>query len=196
MKILYLILLILIAFSCNDKKVKSSLTESKEQVELKTDHKKEAEINDIKNEEKIDDTKDTIIVTDSISIEFFALKFINGYVEDCNKMKESLGITPWVNSNNYSTTNFKNKLETLIDKADKENPGYGLGFDPIFDAQDYPDDGFELNEIDSISNYLTVRGKKNWKGFEITMKIKKVKNQWLVDGCGVVNIPKEKQSIR
>ena len=154
-----------------------------EETLIETDNIKEENIND---KEKVD----------SSSIEFFALKFINGYVEDCNKTKERLGITPWVNSNNYSTKNFKNKLETLIQEANKKDPEYGLGFDPIFDAQDYPEDGFELNKIDSISNYLTVKGKKNWKGFEITMKIKKENNQWLVDGCGVVNIPRGKQSIR
>lgn len=124
-----------------------------------------------------------------------SLIFINGYVENCNKMKESLGAIEWVNSNQLSTTEFKLQLSKIINEAEEEDPEYGLGFDPIFDGQDYPEEGFELVEYDSVSNYLIVRGKK-WKDFEVTMKVKKENDKWYIEGCGIVNIPKEKQSKR
>ena len=123
------------------------------------------------------------------------MKFINDYVENCNKRKEQIGIVEWVNSNQDVSTEFKVKLTKMIEDAYKSEPDYGLGFDPIFVAQDYPDKGFKLAEFDSNSNYLTVEA-KTWTGFAIRMKVTKVNKKWLVDGCGVINIPKNKQAER
>jgi hypothetical protein len=187
MKNLYLILLILIAFSCNDKKEK---TDFKEKNELINENKKEPKIENVLSEEN---TK--VQLEDTISKTYVALKFINDYVVNCNKMKEQIGIVEWVNSNQDVSQEFKGELTKMIEDAYKSEPDYGLGFDPIFDAQDYPDDGFKLTEFDSISNYLTVEA-KTWKGFVIKMKIKKANNKWFVDGCGVINIPKNKQAER
>lgn len=180
MKNSYLILLILIALSCNNKKEQVDLTETKGQIE-------------IKKEEKTKSTK--VQLEDTTRITSGALKFINDYVTNCNKMKEQIEIVKWVNSNQDVSKEFKTELTKMIEDAYKSDPEYGLGFDPIFDAQDYPDDGFKLTEFDSISNYLTVEA-VSWKGFTITMKIKEVNKKWLVDGCGVINIPKTKQAER
>lgn len=67
-------------------------------------------------------------------------------------MKESIGIIEWVNSNNLTTNRFKNEVKTIIEDAYSEEPELGLGFDPIFDGQDYPDEGFELESFDSKTN--------------------------------------------
>ncbi|MBU2951824.1 hypothetical protein KO493_14080 [Tamlana agarivorans] len=187
MKNLYLILLILIAFSCNDKKEK---TDFKENNGLIIENKKEPKIKNVLSEEK---TK--VQLEDTTSKTYVALKFINDYVVNCNKMKEQIGIVKWVNFNQDVSQEFKEELTKMIEDAYKSEPEYGLGFDPIFDAQDYPDDGFKLAEFDSISNYLTVEA-KTWKGFSINMRIEEVNNKWLVDGCGVINIPKNKQAER
>ncbi|MCL3782111.1 DUF3828 domain-containing protein [Prolixibacteraceae bacterium JC049] len=124
-----------------------------------------------------------------------ALQFINNYVENCNKMKNAIGIIEWVNSNQLTTSEFKEELKSIINKAKQKDPELGLGFDPIFDAQDYPDKGFEVATIDSASNYITLKG-INWKKFQLTMKLKYANNQWLVDGCGIINIPKSKRAVR
>ena len=124
-----------------------------------------------------------------------ALIFINSWVDNCNKMKESIGIIEWVNSNNLTTNRFKTEVKTIIEKADKEDPEMGLGFDPIFDAQDYPDDGFELESFDSKTNFIVVKG-RNWADFKLTIKMVLENNKWLVDGCGIVNIPNDKRSTR
>jgi len=71
----------------------------------------------------------------------------------------------------------------------------GLGADPIFDAQDYPSKGFELESIDETTNYLTMKG-KDWSEFKLTMKVVEENGKWLVDGCGIVNIPKDKRAAR
>ena len=124
-----------------------------------------------------------------------ALTFINSWVDNCNKRKESIGIIEWVNSNNLATNRFKTEVKTMIEDAFKIESEYGLGFDPIFDAQDYPDEGFELESFDSETNFVVVKG-KNWADFKLTIKMVLENNKWLVDGCGIVNVPNDKRSTR
>ncbi len=124
-----------------------------------------------------------------------ALKFINSYVNNCNKMKESLGVIEWTNANGLTTINFKKELKTLVENAYKQDPELGLGFDPIFDAQDYPEKGFELVSFDEKTNFIVVKG-KDWADFKLTLKMVEENEQWLVEGCGIINIPKDKQNFR
>jgi len=124
-----------------------------------------------------------------------ALTFINSYVDNCNKMKKSIGIIEWVNSNNLTTNRFKTEVRTMIEEAFKIEPEIGLDADPIFDAQDYPDKGFELEYFDSTTNFIVVKG-KNWADFKLTIKMILENNKWLVDGCGIVNIPNDKRIAR
>jgi hypothetical protein len=189
MKKSYLMLLILIVLSCSNSKQKINISEHKEQIEIKKESQNKIGI----LEEKPNIA--TIELNDTSSIANVALKFINDYVKNCNKMREQVGIVEWVNAYPNVSQEFKTELTKMIQEAEENDPGYGLGFDPIFDAQDYPDDGFGLAEFDSISNYLTVKA-KSWKGFTITMKIKELDKKWMVDGCGVINIPKTKQAKR
>ncbi|MCL2131617.1 MAG: hypothetical protein FWH36_04075 [Lentimicrobiaceae bacterium] len=139
-------------------------------------------------------TTETKIDEDNTPIDK-ALTFINSYVDNCNKMKESIGIIEWVNSNNLTTHIFKTEVKTMIEEAFKIEPEIGLDFDPIFDAQDYPDEGFELESFDSKTNFIVLKG-KNWTDFKLTIKVVLEGNKWLVDGCGIVNIPNDKRSKR
>lgn len=122
-----------------------------------------------------------------------ALKFINGYVENCKKLNDNVDMVEWVNSNDLTTAGFKAELQRMVDEAYEAEPETGLDFDPILDAQDNPDEGFELESFDETTNYLTVKG-KDWPEFIVTMKIRDVGGNWLVDGCGVVNIPNDKRA--
>lgn len=110
-------------------------------------------------------------------------------------MDESSDIVKWVSTNDLVTDRFKKELKTMVDEAFKTDPEMGLGFDPIVDGQDFPDEGFELESFDNKTNYLVVKGKK-WPDFKVTIKMVLEGNKWLVDGCGVVNIPEDKQSPR
>lgn len=121
-----------------------------------------------------------------------ALTFINAYVENCNKLKESTDILLWVNSCPMVTKEFKLELKKLLDDAHQKDSVMGLDADPIFAAQDYPDQGFVLDSADSNKSYLTLRG-KNWSEFKLTMKLKNEEGKWLVDGCGIINMPEEKR---
>ena len=124
-----------------------------------------------------------------------ALTFINSYVDNCNKMKESIGVVEWVNSNPLTTQSFKTELKRILDEAYKLEPEMGLDADPIFDAQDYPDKGFELDSLDDKTNYIVVKG-KDWPDFKLTIKMVKENNVWLVDGCGIINVPSNKRIER
>lgn len=180
MKSIYVILVSLIALSCSDKKQHNDII-----------------ITDVINTEKQTElTSAAIYEKDYNEISKVALQFINDYVSNCNKMKDQVGIVEWTHASPYASDQFKTKLTSIIEVAEKQNPDYGLGFDPFFDAQDYPDLGFEIKEIDTSSGYLTVSGKENWTSFEVIMSVKKIDSRWLVDGCGVVNIPKNKQAFR
>ncbi len=124
-----------------------------------------------------------------------ALTFINSYVDNCNRMKESIGVVEWTNSNKLTTQNFKTELKRIMEEAYKLEPEIGLDADPIFDAQDYPDKGFELDSFDDKTNYVVVKG-KNWPNFKLTIKMTTYNNDWLVDGCGIVNIPNDNRIAR
>ncbi len=124
-----------------------------------------------------------------------ALAFINAYVENSNKMSKAVGIKEWVNSNTLVTNNFKTALTKLVDDANAQDPEMGLEADPIFDAQDYPSEGFEIESFDESENYITVKG-KNQANFKLTLKIAAENGKWLVDGCGGVNVPEGKRVKR
>lgn len=141
-------------------------------------------------------TTETKIGKDNIPVDI-ALTFINSYADNCNKMKEAIGIIEWVNSNELSTNNFKKELKRIIEEALDEDPELGLGFDPIFDAQDF-DNRFELEKLEKYDDrtyYIEVKG-KDWTAFKLTIKVVLENNKWLVDGCGIVNIPNDKRSKR
>lgn len=124
-----------------------------------------------------------------------ALTFINAYVKNCNRMKDALGVVEWVNSSKLTTENFKTELKKVMEEADQLEPEMGLDADPIFNAQDYPEEGFELESSDDKTNYIVLKG-KNWADFKLTIKMVKDKNNWLVDGCGMINLPNDKRTAK
>lgn len=124
-----------------------------------------------------------------------ALTFINSYVDNCNKMKDAIGVVEWANSNELATNHFKTEIEKIITEANSVDPEMGLGADPLFDAQDYPDKGFELDSFDEKTNFIVVKG-KDMPDFKLTIKMVKEDKNWLVDGCGMINIPNDKRSKR
>lgn len=119
--------------------------------------------------------------------ESVALEFINSYVENCNKMGESQAVLIWVNENPLASQILKNELRILVEKAIQEDPEMGLGYDPLLNAQDYPEKGFEVDSKISSSNLITLKG-VDQADFKITMKMGQRNGKWLVEGCGAVNV--------
>ncbi|NQY05757.1 MAG: hypothetical protein HRT68_06015 [Flavobacteriaceae bacterium] len=118
--------------------------------------------------------------------------FINDYVKFCDGYASDEELFEWINSRNDLTQEFKTSLQNLIIKSRAEDPELGLGFDPILDAQDYPEQ-FELEQIDG--DYIIVKG-VDWAVFRLTIKLKKVSKYCLVDGAGVINVSEEKRIKR
>ncbi len=126
---------------------------------------------------------------------YVALKFINDYVLHCLPGAERMSDSAWVATNELATAGFKAAYKKLYDDAFKADPEMGMGADPIFDAQDFPDKGFNLVSCDADSGYVVVTG-KNWKDFNVVLRVVQQDNKWLVDGAGVINIPYEKMAKR
>lgn len=120
------------------------------------------------------------------------LIFINDYLEFLYNFDEKSNRVDWINQRKDVSTKFKTELKTLEDAAEKENPEYGLGFDPILDAQDSPSK-FEIESKNE--NYLIVRG-VDWPDFRLTIKLVHDRENWLVDGAGVINVPKDQRIER
>jgi len=150
-----------------------------DKLQIKTNNSKASQVMGSKKDNKTDN----------------ALIFINDYVKNENKMNKAVDIIDWVNSNKLTTDGFKKELKRIIDEGYKNDPELGIEADPIFDAHDYPDKGFLIESFDDKSNYLILKG-VDWPDFKLTMKIKKEKGIWLVDGCGMINIPNDKRARR
>lgn len=124
-----------------------------------------------------------------------ALQFINSYVQLALSESKTRPLpATWIQNNNLLTTSFKKQYQAIVDEATKDDPN-GLEADPILDAQDMPQQGFVMKDLDPATGYLTVRG-KDWENFELTMKLVQQNGKWLIDGSGYINIPENKQVKR
>jgi len=123
-------------------------------------------------------------------------RFMNAYVKQILAMehkhkKGSIG--QWLHANRELTESFKKSYQDLVDSAKRDDPELGLDFDPVVDAQDFPDKGFIVESCDA-SGFVTVRG-VGWETFKVTVKVVNASG-WRVDGAGVINIPRDKQASK
>jgi len=119
-----------------------------------------------------------------------ALQFMDNYAKLYDNQQKD--VDSWIKDNTLLTTRFKSTYKKIMDDAYKADPELGLDFDPIFDAQDYPDKGFKVLKYNRASGYVTLCG-KDWEAFTVIVKVVFQNNRWLVDGAGIINIPKDKQ---
>lgn len=125
-----------------------------------------------------------------------ALQFINDYTKFCiSADKAKLPDSSWIQHNSLLTENFKKRYKAILDSAWLADKELGLGFDPIFDAQDFPDKGFLISKTDAQEGYVNLAG-IDWKDFEVVLKLELIDNKWLVDGAGIINIPNTKRAAR
>ena len=127
-----------------------------------------------------------------------ANNFMNAYKnysDDVMAGKTQQSVEQWLNSNAVVSTSFKRAYKKLVADANKDDPELGLDFDPILNAQDYPEQGFEVRSCDEKSNFVRLKG-KNTENFDVVVKVESAKGKWSVMGAGVVNIPENKQAKR
>lgn len=118
-----------------------------------------------------------------------ALQFINDYVTFCEDIHSETTVVEWVNNRQDVSQSFKTELARIMDDAEIEDPEYGLGFDPILNAQDHVGK-FEIHKVES--EYLVVQGADR-TNTELTLKISRGNDRWLVEGAGIVNIPENRR---
>lgn len=113
-----------------------------------------------------------------------ALKVLNDYVSNCNALKDA---GKWVENNDLLTADFKKDYNKIMREAWEDDPELGLGFDPIFNAQDYPEKGFKIVSNEEPRNpVITLRGID--MDITVKVKLKEINNKWLVDGMGVIRM--------
>ncbi len=109
-----------------------------------------------------------------------ALHFINDYVNNCNQMNKAVGVLEWVNTSDLASDSLRAIVKKAFEEADKET---GLDYDPIFNAQEYPEEGFELESVDEVKSIVVVKGKNN-SGYKMNMQMVKENGVWKVGRCG------------
>ena len=114
-----------------------------------------------------------------------ALTFVNNYIKIDASSPEDL--ESWFKSSNLVTESFKTAYKRVIDKGWEMDSELGLGFDPVINGQDRPDEGYELDYINDKDNYVFLKG-KGQEQFKLAVKVIKKDNNWLVDGSGKVNM--------
>ncbi|UUC45414.1 hypothetical protein [Flavobacterium cerinum] len=124
-----------------------------------------------------------------------AVKFISDYVTTLEKNKDENTTIQWIANNGMLTADFKNRYKELMDNARKDDPELGLGFDPILDAQDYPDKNYVIQAIDSVTGFVTVSSNDS-EDFQVILKVVSDGSQSKVEGSGVINIPEDQRAPR
>ena len=109
---------------------------------------------------------------------------LNQYVWACNDSKEP---EEWVENQTLLTDDFKRDYKKMMEEAWKNDPELGLGFDPIFNAQDYSEKGYELSSFDSKTGLVVLQG-VDYPDYKVKLLVKLVGNKCLVDGAGVIRM--------
>jgi hypothetical protein len=108
-----------------------------------------------------------------------ALHFINDYVNNCNQMNKAVGVQEWVNTSDLASDSLRAIVKKAVEEADAET---GLEYDPIFNAQDYPEEGFDLEAADEANSVVYVKGKNNTK-YVLKMQMIRENGVWKVGKC-------------
>lgn len=144
---------------------------------------------------KKEESSETVKATKSTVDYNVAVTFISDYVLFLEKSKDETATISWIQNNAVLTANFKTRYTALLEEARKEDPESGLGFDPVLDAQDYPDKDYMIKAIDSLNGFVTVSSNE-WTDFEVVLKVVSDGQQSKIEGSGVINIPEDQRAAR
>lgn len=141
------------------------------------------------NSNKETNKNETNTIVDAVAVPDFnvALQFINEYVEHQSNLNENSNTQEWIKNHPLLSDNFKRSYKEINENAIKNDPEIGLGFDPIFNAQDFPDKGFTVAKTDTTSGTVLVKG-VDWEDFNVSLKVISENGKSLVDGAGMVRI--------
>lgn len=114
-----------------------------------------------------------------------ALQFMNAYVQH---IREGAGDDQnrWIVGHPLLTVRCREAWLKMMDKAYKDDPEMGLGFDPFLNAQDYPEKGFEWKGGRDSSGWFRLSG-VDWPDFTVPVRVVLEDDAWKVDAAGAVN---------
>ena len=121
-------------------------------------------------------------------VESFYAQYYKEYLRQPVKGDSDKAMIQWVNSNSYLSDAFKQVVQKKITDARKEDPELGLDFDPILNAQDYPDKGYRAKEIQIAGDkaYVVMEG-IGAPDFKLSVELVSINNQWKINGIGDIN---------
>ena len=118
-----------------------------------------------------------------------AEQFMNEYVDFLlEEMKSDKDLFSWVDSRSDLTKEFIESWNLIFTggEAYEIEDEYELDYDPIIDAQDFPDDGFEVVDAFLEDTSVVLQG-IGWETFKLKIFLKFEDGVWKVDGSGDVN---------
>src|SRR5262245_60982431 len=100
-------------------------------------------------------------------------------------------IVDWVKGRPYFTSGFASALDSTLRRARKADPEIGLGADPIWDAQDYPEGGYRARRVTVHADSAVVELEGAWAPGKWTAGGPKVRlvrrdGRWLIDSIGQI----------
>lgn len=106
--------------------------------------------------------------------------FLNAYINQ----DDNLSARDWLEASGLTTNAFLAAYDALLSEAYRENPDYGLGYDPITQSQDTPDRYIATH---CEGNKVHLEGKA-YPQFTADVSLVEVDNVWLVNESGSVSI--------
>jgi len=106
------------------------------------------------------------------------LDFANDYRNLSDSSSSFSSKLDWLESCEMVSPAFLSSYEQLMEQD--------IDFDPVFNAQDYPDEGFSIAHKDSINNRLLLQG-IDWPAFKLEIQLIQTESGWKIDQAGVVN---------
>ncbi|OAI42683.1 hypothetical protein AYO41_00685 [Verrucomicrobia bacterium SCGC AG-212-E04] len=125
-------------------------------------------------------------------VEKVVASFYAQYYKEClrkpAKGDSDKALIRWVTANSYLSDGFKKALRKAVVDARKEDPEMGLDFDPILNAQDYPEKGYRAKDIQANGDKASVTMEGlDAPDFKISVQLVKTDNKWKIDRIGDIN---------
>lgn len=118
----------------------------------------------------------------------YALDFVNNYLNRIVGDGEyHQDLMEWLANDNSTSIRFRNELDSLITKAEEDDPEIGLGYDPIIEGQDYAA-AYELDYYDADKDFFLLRGIVPENAYTVKIRIVDREGRLWVDGCGEINM--------
>lgn len=126
-----------------------------------------------------------------------ALAFMNGYVAYSQAImgsKTTMNTASWLGKFPHLAADFIPAYKKLEAQGREQDAELSWGMDLIFDAQDYPDQGFQLLRC-KANDLVELRG-RDWPEFTVAVKTVKQQGRYLVAGAGRVNLSASERAQR